>query len=86
MWTTKAPQKRAPTGSNGLQNEAQASGDVLEKKRAVVVEINAQTDSGHIAEGDVAKKGEDLVIREAVLNNLETQRAPMGSCLRIAAS
>lgn len=76
------------TGSNGLQNEAQASGDMLEKKRAVVVEINAQTDSGHIhiAEEDVAKKGENLMIREAVLNNLETQRAPMGSCLRIAAS
>ena len=75
------------TGSNGLQNDVQASGDALGKRRAVaVVEINAQTDSGHIAEGDVAKKGEDWMIREAVQNNLETQRAPTGSCLRIAAS
>ncbi len=81
----KNPDRESPPG-NGLQNGVQASEDVLEKRSAAVVGINVPTDSGHIAEGDVAKKGEDLMVREAVLSNLETQRAPMGSCLRIAAS
>lgn len=80
------PPLTSKTGSNGLRNEARRPEEVLGRERAAtVVEISRQADASHITGEDIKKKGGELALCGDAQNNLETQRAPTGSCLRIDA-